>query len=393
MGKKIRYIIVLLFLIQFTVRAQKQLDFPAIDSMTYKYYMNGNWDSLINLGKYALGNNIDFKYLRQRMGFAYFSGANYVEAQKQFAKALEYDSFDSFTLNYLYLSFLYEGNDDGASFIAGGMKKETRQNLSVKLFKPIESVEAEYNFKYAGTELRSNPQYFNIGITSRLGSRISLFQMFSDYTQTITIKYPMSEEYVTDTQPEYYALLNYSVSPYLKLKAAYHYLNTTWSLKSNSAHLGYIGLSADYNKFRLGGEFSLMKIENNPVAQAGLMAGLKGEGPFRLFATGELSLMTSGNVFAGLIYNQKAGLKLSQKLWLEGNVTFGNLSDFSEFSARYIYNTIDPTSFRCGSTMYLFPGKHISLWFNFSYERKDFYENINYHYNQFSYLGGIKWKI
>lgn len=393
MGAKIRYITVLLFLVQVSMQAQEIIEFSKTDSLTYNYYVRGNWDSLISLGTYATSHNIDYKFLRQRMGFAYFSKSQYSDSQRQFSKALEFDSFDSFSLEYLYLSMLYSGNEDGAALIAGRINKETRKSLSVSLFKPVESIEAEYNFKYAGTDLRSHPQYFHIGLTSRLGSRVSLFQMFSDYSQTITVRYPMSERYISDTQPEYYALLKLSFSPYLRLKTAYHYLNTTWSMATSSAHLGYIGISADYQRFNLGGDFSLMNIDGRRVTQTGLAAGIKTEGRSLLYLTGELSLMTNVDSVKGVIYNQKAGLRLSPKMWLEGNVTFGNLSDFSEYSAMYIYNTVDPTSFRCGSTLFLFPGRHLSLWFNFTWERKDFFENINYHYNQFSYLGGIKWKI
>jgi hypothetical protein len=393
MGAKIRYIIAFLFLVQVEGHTQVTKDFPTIDSLTYSYYQNSSWDSLIKLGNYAVGQNIDYKYLRQRMGFAFFSRSQYGEAQKQFTKALAFDSFDSFSLEYLYLSYLYDGNDDAASVIAGRMNRETRKNLSVNLFKPVESIEFEYNYKYAGTHLRSAPQYFRIGFSSRLGSGFSLFQMYSNYSQTITVRLPFSERYVYDTQEEYYVLLKYSFSPYLKIKGAFHYLNTSWSIYTSSTNLGYIGLSADYPGFKLGGEFSFMNIDNDRVTQSGLTAGVKSQGHLGAYLTGELSLMTKADSVKGLIYNQKAGLRLSKKIWLEGNVTFGNLSDFSEFSAMYIYNTVDPTSFRCGSTLNIFPGRHLSLWFNFSYERKDFYENITYHYNQFSYLGGIKWKI
>jgi len=327
------------------------------------------------------------------MGFAYFSLSRFPEAQKQLSRALRFDSYDSFTLKYLYLSFLYSGNADGASVIAGKMSRETRKSLSVTLFNPVESIEAEYNFKYAGTDLRSHPQYFRFGLTTRLGSRASVFQMFSRYSQSITVRYPSGESYIYDAQPEYYALLNFSLSPFLKIKTAYHYLNTSYSLVESSAHLGYLSLSGDYNSFRLGAEYSFMNINDEIVTQTGLIAGLKGQGQYAAYLTGELSLMTMADSVKGLIYNQKIGLKASPKLWIEGNVTFGNLYDFSEFSAMYIYNTVDPTTFRCGSTLFYFPGRHLSFWFNFSYEKKNFYENINYYYNQFSYLGGIKWKI
>jgi len=393
MGKKIRYIISFLTLVPLTLQAQEAKDFLKVDSLTYGYYLTGKWDSLIYLGNEAVGKNMDYKFLRQRLGFAFFSKSQYGSAQKQFLRALEYDSFDSFTLQYLYLSFLNDGNDDGASVIAGKMNRELRKSLNISLFKPIESIEAEYNYKYAGTRLRSNPQYFRIGFSSRLGPRVSLFQMYSNYSQTITIRNPISETYISDRQPEYYALMKISLSPYLKLKTAYHYLYTSWSVNSNSAHLGYLGLSADYNGFKLGTEYSLMNIDGKRISQAGLTAGFKSKGRSRFYLTGELSLLMNNYSLKSIIYDQRAGLRLSPKIWLEGNVTAGNLSDFNEFSAMYIHNTVDPTSFRSGSTIFLFPGSHISLWFNFSYERKDFYENINYHYNQFSYLGGIKWKI
>jgi hypothetical protein len=392
MGKKIRYIIAFLTLIPLTLQSQ-EMDFLRVDTLTYGYYMKGNWDSLIYLGNEAIGQNIDYKFLRQRLGFAFFTKSKYGTAQRQFLKALEFDSYDSFTLQYLYLSFLYEGNDDGAAVIAGKMNKYTRKNLNIQLFKPVESIEAEYNFKYAGTSLRSNPQYFRIGLSSRFGSRLSLFQMYSNYYQTITVRNPVEDTYISDTQPEYYALVKFSFTPYLSLKTAYHYLYTSWSVNSSSAHLGYLGFSADYSRFKLGTEFSIMNIDGNNISQGGLIAGLKSQGRSRFYLTGKLSLLMNADSRKSIIYDQRAGLRLSPKIWLEGNATFGNLYNFNEFSAMYIYNTIDPTSFRSGSTLNLFPGSHISFWFNFSYERKDFYENINYHYNQFSYLGGIKWKI
>jgi hypothetical protein len=392
MGKKVRYLIAFLALLPLTAHAQ-EMDFLKIDSLTYGYYLAGKWDSLIIVGNEAVGQNIDYKYLRQRLGYARFIKSQYGSAQKHFLKALEYDSHDYFTLRFLYLSFLYEGNDEGAAVIAGKMNKDTRKSLGISLFKPVESFEVEYNFKYAGTDLRSNPQYFHVGLSSRFGPRVLLFQMYSNYSQTITVRNPTSETYITDRQPEYYALLKFSLSPYLRLKAAYHYLYTSWSLNSSSANLGYLGISADYNGFKLGTEFSVMNIDGQRISQAGLIAGLKSQGRSRFYLTGAFSLLMSADSIKSIVFDQRAGLRLSSRVWLEGNITLGNLSDFSDFSAMYIYNAIDATSFKCGSTLFLFPGSHVSLWFNFTYERKDFYENINYHYNQFSYLGGIKWKI
>ena len=49
--------------------------------------------------------------------------------------------------------------------------------------------------------------------------------------------------------------------------------------------------------------------------------------------------------------------------------------------------------FRSGITTYIPIGRKITLWANFSYEKKEYYESNLYYYNQFSYLGGLKWKL
>jgi len=82
-----------------------------------------------------------------------------------------------------------------------------------------------------------------------------------------------------------------------------------------------------------------------------------------------------------------------KKLWLEGYVTFGRLTDYNDYTGLYIYNTYDPTIFRLGATAYLPLNRNVSLWTNFSYESKEYLEKSSNHYNQFSYMGGIKWKL
>ena len=37
-------------------------------------------------------------------------------------------------------------------------------------------------------DLRSNPQYFHVGINSAIGSRLELYQMFSGYNQTVIVQ-------------------------------------------------------------------------------------------------------------------------------------------------------------------------------------------------------------
>jgi hypothetical protein len=392
MGSKRGYLIIIILLASIRMMSQSKLEFSTVDSLTYGYYLNGSWDNLIKMGNEALDNNIDFKFLRQRIGYAYYSKENYAASARQFRKALSFDSYDSFTLEYLYYSYLYQGYDDAAAIIGGKMRREERKSLGINLFKPVESVSSEYNFKYAGTSLRTNPQYVNLGVSSRFGSRISLFQMISQYKQIVTIQLPLRDMYVTDEQFEYYALVKLNLARNLQAKAAYHYLNSTFSISNISSNLGYFGLTTISSRFLLGMDASVRSAESGTITQYGLNAGVNELGRNKVYLTGYLALLDEQNS-ARVIYTQRAGIRAGRKTWLEVNAMLGNLNNFSDYSAMYILNSIDPTTFRAGTSLYFYSGKHFSFWLNFAYERKQFYEDLNYDYNQFSYLGGIRWKI
>ena len=392
MGKKSGYLIILLMIAATSIKAQSNLEFGKVDSLTYSYYLEGKWNDLILLGNEATENNIDFKYLRQRLGYAYYSKGDYVKSARQLRSARKFDSYDSFTLQYLYYSYQALGNEDAASLAAGRMTLENRKILGINLFKPVESISSEYNFKYAGTSLRTNPQYINLGITSRFGSRISLLQMISEYNQVVTIRLPLRDRYVTDEQFEYYALVKVNLSQNLMAKAAYHYLNSTFSISNTKSNLGYFGVSTLSSNLRLGLDASVRKAEQEYITQYGFDAGINSIGRHRVYLSGYMALLDENNS-TRVIYSQKAGIKITKAAWLEANAVFGNLNNFSDYSAMYVHNSIDPTTFRAGTSLFIYPGKHFSLWLNFAYERKQFYEDLNQSYNQFSYLGGIRWKI
>jgi hypothetical protein len=108
---------------------------------------------------------------------------------------------------------------------------------------------------------------------------------------------------------------------------------------------------------------------------------------------GSLLSMTLKQNEDHLIYTQTAGFRVTSNLWIEGNITAGNFTDYHDHDAMYVYDYIDPATFRAGISGLLFRGKHLSFWTNLSFEQKEYYSNTNYHYSQFSYLGGIKWKL
>lgn len=392
MGSKSRYIILVFSVLQVSLFAQKSKDFTYVDSLTYSYYKSGNWDSLIKLGNEAIRSNIDYKYLRQRLGYAYFVNGNYSTARINFEKAKSWDSYDQFTLEYLYYSCLNTGKSEYTGIAVKNFSPELKKSLNIKSFIAVESVDFEYNYKYAGTSNRSAPQYFRAGITTKLGYTLSLYQSVSNYTQKITSLVNGNTITTYYKQPEYFALFKWNPANRLLVSGGYHFFNTASGNFVTPGHLFFISAAADAGRFTFEGSGSLLSTASTLVYQAGGSGAFvfPGRSSFTLKSSLSEVFHKSGNQ---LIINQLAGVKLSKNMWIEANGTFGRMTDYNDYNGLYLYNTYDPINFRLGGTLVYYLGNKISLWANYTFERKEYFENNSFHYNQFSYLGGIKWKL
>ncbi len=392
MGTKNKYLIIIILLLPVLVHAQDKPDFISIDSTTFKYYNSGNWNKLIEAGKNAIAYGVDYKFLRQRLGYAYFSKGNYFESRAHFEKALTYDSYDYFTLEYLYYSYLKTGKEEYSGIVASKLNSDLKNKLTLSPFKPVESIEFEYNYKFSGTILRSNPQYYRIGIYTKLGYRLSLYQSFSKYVQDLRLQQTGVTANISVRQPEYFAQINWNASGKLILRAAYHFINTNSGNLLQKGNLFLLAAAPDFNRLTLETYGSLLDIEGNLFYQAGLQAGYVFRGRMDFYIKGKASfLQQSGS--RNFIYNPKAGLKVFKRTWFEGSTTFGRMDGYNDFNGLYVYNSYDPVISRSGGTLFHYFGENIIIWLNFTFEKKEFYENNSFRYNQFSYLGGIKWKL
>jgi hypothetical protein len=94
------------------------------------------------------------------------------------------------------------------------------------------------------------------------------------------------------------------------------------------------------------------------------------------------------------IFAETAGFKCIGDLWMEGNLTLGNLKNYNTNNSVYVYNPADPTVFRTGLSLVWFAGRHLVFTGNFTFDRQEIeILTPNNHYYQSSYSGGIKWKL
>jgi len=377
-----KFIITIVLLFPVVLKAQDTLTLASADSITYQCYLTGDWEKLIETGKLALELNIDFKRLRQRMGFAYFNKADYYASQKQYEKALEFDESDPDTREYLYYCGLNTGNIANARVHAKKLSAEAKNRLGINAFNPIASIDMEYNYKSNNSDTRSNPTYYRAGIYTQTGYRLSIYQSASNYKQTV--------DSTLIKQPDYFALVDWSVSSHTSLSFAYHHLNTSLDGYKYPGNLVFATVSTRLNRFVLGVNGSFFRYGTGDFKQIGLLAGVTLPGKSNFYFNSYLSgMLEKGN--NRLIFAQYAGARVFKSLWAEGTVTMGNIQNYNDHNSLYIYNSIDPTLFRTGLTLYWNISKNVTLYGNYLYDTKQVAQTAS-QYIQQSFLGGFIWK-
>jgi tetratricopeptide (TPR) repeat protein len=379
------------FLAFFTVVASAQ-DFKATDSITYKLYLSGDWKELINTGNEAIKSGIDYKYLRQRLGVAYFSLGNYHDAASQFSKALKFDSYDQFTLEYLYYTYLNTGKEAYAGSLEKIMSPDLKQRLKIMSSGVLESIETEFSYKISETQLRSNSQFYRLGITSKPASRLELFQSFSYFGQSLVYQETDYNRVFRLKQPEYYVSLGWNASRSLIMRLSYHFLNTKNGATGFHGNLFRVDVIPDFKRYIFETNASYYNSALYNQYQLGVTGGyiFPGRSDFYLKASASVISRDGRSSF---VYNPVAGLRLWKGAWLEQTTTFGKMDGYNDYNGLYVYNNYDPVILRSGANFTWYLGRKATLWVSFAWEKKEYYEDNSFLYHQFSYLGGIKWKI
>lgn len=392
-----KIIYILVFWTVCTIQIQSQANQARVDSVTYQHFIRGEWQKLIEAGNQAKDDRIDFKYLQQRLGYAYFMQGKYYASIRHYENALAYDAADEITHLYLYFNHLNLGNYSKAAYHSGKISEETRKFNQIKTLKPISSIDYEFNMKKPDNELREDALYHRIGISSQLTSQLSLYQSISTYGQ-------ITDYTKVIRQNEYYGLITYTPHTNISLQLVYHSIGTKLIADPDTMYYqGNLFLGKiTYNKgrFDLGVTYSYLDLNYATSGQLGIHGGIGFSGRVPAYFKSSLFQLTESGTdlnynaytYTRLVFQQTAGFMPFKRVWLEGFVTLGDLNNFADFNGMYVYNNADPTTFKTGSTVYLYPSSHFILFMNYALEQKNILlYNLQYQQNSFS--GGIIWKI
>ncbi len=178
----------------FNAYSEGKIDFATVEAKTTEYCNSGKWDSVIYIGKIALENNIDYFFLRKRLGIAWFYKEIYTNAINEFEHALIFNSSDIGTQEFLYLCYILSGREEDARLISKEFEEQTQKDLNIKKNEFIKSISFETgasisnNFKkngntnfegsnkiYGEGDLTNNIYYSHLGFKNNIGKRISIY--------------------------------------------------------------------------------------------------------------------------------------------------------------------------------------------------------------------------
>ncbi|MEI6577080.1 MAG: hypothetical protein WCO63_12960 [Bacteroidota bacterium] len=182
------------------IKAEAQeRNFRETDEISYRLYTEQKWDSLIKFNREALKSGFDYYYLHARLGTAWFQKGNYRKSASSFEKAVQLNSGDQYSLQYLYWAYLYTGRNAEADRIALQLTPEQRAEAKIRKPKFVESLNFETgpsfsdNLKvndkdlligpgkiYGEKSLYDQSKYSHLGINLRLNNWMSLYQGFSN---------------------------------------------------------------------------------------------------------------------------------------------------------------------------------------------------------------------
>lgn len=422
--------------------AQEKQSFRAIDSLSYKAYLDADWKGVLTYSRLGFKSGFDYYYLRMRAGLAELNRKNPVKSVVHFRKALEFNQKDPNALQYLYSSLLFSGDLAEARLLAGSYSQIFKMRLGIPSRRLITSafLEPGYIFNPNAAELRAYVPdeelsqvylvpgywYFSAGINLEAGKR------FSASVSTNIISFTAVQQF----QIQNLAVLSFDVpydqrSVYL---AGSYYLGKGFHLSAAGQALSYTLPLYHWVPGDTGGEyvlgatdytdlsFNVSLTKRFPYVTVGMGADAnrfknhwyrQAQASLTVYPAGNVNtylniggtwLSDSLNPAGSVIAHVNAGRKLFRNLWLEGDYYYGDIRNYSEKSAYVVFNNFDLIRKRMGINLLAFqvlPHLDLSVRYQYTlraatwqiYKNSKYIRDLQKDYPVHSIVGGLTWRF
>ena len=375
--------------------AQESLNSRLVEEKTYQLFLDKNWGSLIDFGKEALQGNVDYFYLRMRIGIAYYEIQQYRLAEKHFRKALQFNSQDETTQEYYYYSLFFSGQYDEARKLANDFTPDLKKKIRLDHWGNLNVVFAE-----GGPKISSRSDYFNTalyfqaGLNHTLGNKLSLTHAINFYQQRVAIGDFSQYQYYLGINipfksgwmltPVVHAIGRSTISTLTSPRVGNRPPVTTQTTVSSSSFISAISVSKrlSYADLTLASTFSNVEGFNQYIQQFSLTLYPFGT---RGFAVGNIAYYHYESQFGGaMAWNPFVSLKPVSGLYLQANYYWNVNANLIERGGYIVNNSPDLTSSRWTGMADLALSNHFSIYGLFIFENKEYRQlttQFNYTYS------------
>jgi hypothetical protein len=174
------FFVAILSVISFSVCAQAELNYQTVEDSSYALYLKKDWKGLEQFGRLAIKNKIDYFYLRERIGIAYYEQKKYQLALPHFQKAYGFNSGDELLQEYLFYSHVFNYQYDQALHLTKKFSPELKTKTYTTKPAAINMVQLDFTAKIPELSSIAYPYYFfGFGFNHRITRGYSAFHAYS----------------------------------------------------------------------------------------------------------------------------------------------------------------------------------------------------------------------
>jgi hypothetical protein len=210
-----------------------QITYAETEQRTYRCYLDKEWDSLITIGHRAIRHDIDYYYLRTRMGIAYDARGQFIRSAWQYDQALGFNRKDPFATGQRYMALTNANRPLQARALQATMTREQRELLcekspvlefvSLDLGYAVSNAYSKINTSdlmgpdsiYGEADLYGNNYFASLGLGFNISKRFTLLAGYTylNFAKRKTIQYSYAEDRLDSTHIYEWGYQNYYSFP------------------------------------------------------------------------------------------------------------------------------------------------------------------------------------
>jgi hypothetical protein len=413
--------------------AQNTLSYRTVEELTYHYFVNQQWDSLVETGKAGLHQDIDYYYLRIRMGIAYFNKGKFSRAIQHLNKADRFNSGDSTALEYLYYAYRSFNRPLYQNTVVKRFSVSTRNRVLYKYplyknsFVPIMGYQFDQAMKVDDNTLIGRPQYnlygeidyplnftyFGMDYRHYFGG-VALniaYDHFDSHRVKRSVmlrgiaidKYNVSEhnlyvntEVSVKNKLTIIPAVQYQFLKYPKYKAVWNPTDSVYNFPvtdyTYNNLIASLGLYKDAGPFSLGLTVSYSNLYQKKIYQGAFLFTWFPFGNMNLYTTTTaawLQMPGSGNGNgrgngknqpnvesssadkSHAVFEEAIGGHVWEKLWIEGQFAYNGLRGYNKDNANIVFNNPEQVNFLAGITLVYEVSKVLELSIGYQFSQKE----------------------